>query len=106
MIFGSANAPQRAGSMVFNNTSLPSGITEIVSAVANTTGIIVRTCCLLSGSGGLNLQSSGGAIFMLSPPVGNIFYNGPGMLFPAGEAVRLSSGAAGNQAFVSYDVGP
>jgi hypothetical protein len=99
MLLPTSSAPQRRGTSNYTNGSLPLGVTVIVSAGANTTGLLVRT---LFQSGTANLTIGGVTVASVSGT--NLNYFGPGFLVPPGVELAVNAVVAGAQIVVSWDV--
>jgi len=100
-------ALQRRGATNYVNGSLPSGTTVILSAAANTTGVIVRTLFATAGST-YALVGIDGANFIGISASGTsaVNYFGPGILLPPGSELTVNSGGGGAQIGVTWDVQP
>lgn len=99
MLLPPSSAPQRRGNSNYANSSLPGGVTVIVSAGANTTGLLIRTFTI---SGTVNLTIGGVTISSVSGT--QLSYFGPGFLVPPGVELALNAIVAGAQIVVSWDV--
>ncbi len=99
MILPPSSAPQRRGNSNYTNGSLPLAVTVIVSAAANTTGLLVRT---VFQSGTANLTIGGVTVSSVSGTT--LSYFGPGFLVPPGVELAVNAVIAGAQIVVSWDV--
>lgn len=82
---------------------LGAGNTTLISAGANTAGVIVRTVTLGGQSQFANLLVGGVAVFTC--PSSQVFnYQGPGFLVPPGVAVTADGGTGGGYATITWDV--
>lgn len=104
MISAPPAAFQRPGANYYSNGSLAfPGNTTVVSAAANTTGLIVRTALLLAPASvfcGLYSDAN-----ILGGTYNNLMWNlpGPGLIIPPGKAFNLAASGAGCQAFITWD---
>ena len=89
---------QKRGASSLVNGSLPLGPTTIVSAAANTTGIIVRTLFL---SGSINFIIGGITVIGLSSSQFNLI--GSGFIIAPGVELRVDTITAGAQIVVTWD---
>lgn len=101
MIQNPNQAPQRRGAQIAFGA--PSGPVTLVSAGANTTGLIVRTAILYSASNvGIELETGSHPVFIALNGVFN--YVGPGVLVPPGQALSIDVTGAGPSYVVTWDV--
>lgn len=105
MIMPSSLLIQRRGATLYSAAGNGAQQT-IVSALANTTGILIRTIYLLSPTTTfLDLQINGAGI--ISVVNGGIFnFIGTPILVPAGQALQFQTGAVGGSCNLTYDVLP
>ena len=97
---------QRIGQQVFANGGLALGNNPVVLAAANVNGVIIRTAYLVSIAGNIvDLRNGGFGILFGATNGGLAFYQGTGILFPAGQPVNIfTSSGAGGQAYLTYDI--
>jgi hypothetical protein len=104
-MLNSANPAQRTGLSNFGNASLSTGANTIVAAGANLNGILVRTCLLISPSGGLvDLRNGSLAVYFAASNGALQAYNGPGIVIPPGVALIVNSSIGGGSAYLTYDI--
>jgi hypothetical protein len=104
MISAPPVAFQRRGATFFNNGALPAGNTTIVSAAANTTGLIVRTIALDGRAPSFVETNIGGAPLFGCAPGATNYYLGAGILVPPGVALNVTSGAVNGGCYLTYDI--
>jgi hypothetical protein len=96
---------QRRGGSSYSNASLPSGNTDVVTAAANTNGLIVRTALLQSiGPGTTTLWDGNLAYFLIALINQAISYTGNGILIPPGSPLRVTSNGGGGSVWITWDV--
>jgi len=93
------SAPQRRGNSNYSNASLPLGVTTIVSAGANTTGLIVRSLFL---GGSVNFQIGAISVIGLNSSLFNLI--GTGFIIPPGVELGVNTIVAGAGVVVTWDV--
>ena len=92
---------QRSGQSAAGG-ALGAGVTTLITAGANSNGVILRTVTLGGESQYANLRVGGTPVFTC--PSSQVFnYQGPGFLVPPGVAVAADGGTGGGYAHVTWD---
>lgn len=101
--------PQALNRVGYSGTyaaSAPVGTTTILSAAANTTGAVIRSCILSPPTGGYaNILINGVGVMTAGPNI-PFTYIGIGWVVPAGQAIAIEVIGAVCPAVVSWDVLP
>lgn len=105
-MIGASNAPiQRMGANYAEGEPTAPGSITLVSAGANTTGLIIRSALVFGGAGlACYLRINSRRLFGASSSI-FVNYQGPGILVPPGQALTLDwTGSSGILYAVSWDV--
>lgn len=103
MISNPNASPQRRGAST-STATINVGVTTLVTAGANTTGLVLRTAILSAVAGGLIQVTIGGQPVVAAISGGFFNYTGPGLLVPPGSALAVEAVTANGSAYiVSWD---
>lgn len=104
MLSAASAPPSRIGTSGTSVSSTPLGSQDIVSAAANTTGLIVRSIWLLGANSYISV-ANGVDGFFFAASLGQVAaYNGPGILIRPGTSLRYVGNAAGNSISITWEV--
>jgi hypothetical protein len=104
MLSAASAPPSRIGTSGATVSSTPSGSQDIVSAGANTTGLIVRSIWLLGATSYISVANGSDGLFFAVSSGAVAYYNGPGILIRPGTSLRYVGNAAGNSISITWDV--
>lgn len=104
MISQGASPLGRLGGSAYS-AAPPLGSTTLVTAVANTGGIVIRNIVLAGNGTSQVTLVAGGSSIAVCPASGFFHYLGPGFVIPAGVALTVSiASATGGFCGVTWDV--
>lgn len=94
--------PQRLGANNYD-AAAPVGLTTVVSSVANTTGMFIRTMLVTAASGSVaQIRVGGRNIFWALGPAANAYFDG--FLARPGEAIEINVTGAPCSCAITWDV--
>ena len=104
MLSAASGPPSRIGTSGISVSSTLSGSVDLVTAAANTTGLIVRSIWLLGASSYISVANGADGVFFTASLGQVAAYNGPGILIRPGTSLRYVGNAAGNSISITWDV--